>query len=43
MVREGLSEEVASELSPGVEKEPAVESVEKSVFRVEGGQHVQRP
>ena len=36
MVKGGLSEEVASELSPVAEKEPAVERVERSVFQVEG-------
>lgn len=36
VVKEGLFEEVTSELSPGVEKEPAVEKVERSVFQVVG-------
>lgn len=30
---EGLSEEVASDLSPVAEEEPAVERVKRSVFR----------
>lgn len=36
MVKEGLSEEVASEPSPVAQKEPAVKRVERSVFQVEG-------
>lgn len=36
MVKEGLSGEVASELSSVEEKEPAVGRVERSVFQVKG-------
>lgn len=33
MAKEGLSQEAASYLSPEVENEPAMERVERSVFR----------